>query len=94
MAADTLCVCPMATWLWVCRSVIIIIIATCILTSGDPPGCGVGFNHKLFIKIYKLLRVGRQDWQEIFYLLCCTWFRVGPGWNLLFLNLPETLNII
>ena len=23
MAADTLCVCPMATWLWVCRSVII-----------------------------------------------------------------------
>ena len=26
MAADTLCVCPMATWLWVCRSVIIIII--------------------------------------------------------------------
>ena len=24
MAADTLCVCPMATWLWVCRSVIII----------------------------------------------------------------------
>ena len=28
MAADTLCVCPMATWLWVCRSVIIIIIST------------------------------------------------------------------
>ena len=26
MAADTLCVCPMATWLRVCRSVIIVII--------------------------------------------------------------------
>ena len=25
MAADTLCVCPMATWLRVCRSVIIVI---------------------------------------------------------------------
>ena len=24
VAADTLCVCPMATWLWVCRFVIII----------------------------------------------------------------------
>ena len=33
MAADTLCVCPMATWLQVCRSVIIIITCARLINS-------------------------------------------------------------
>ena len=36
MAADTLCVCPMATWLWVCRSVIIIPIMDDRSVDGSP----------------------------------------------------------
>ena len=46
MAADTLCVCPMATWLWVCRSVIIIIIIIIIMACPGPTvnGLNVGFS--------------------------------------------------